>query len=162
MLIWLHIAIRHISKAKALHVRVQDPISETTESDAQAVCKFQCLHQAITALRQSVVKAKYKWKNNFEVDKIINHKGSVTGRKYLIHCKNYFHEWGSWVPRTNLHPDMIKEYELKTGSYVQNWPHRCPQCDIPCAYARGIKIHISKAHKPNMEKPQDFKQRQAC
>ena len=86
----------------------------------------------------------------------------VTGRKYLIHCKNYFHEWGSWVPRTNLHPDMIKEYELKTGSYVQNWPHRCPQCDIPCAYARGIKIHISKAHKPNMEKPQDFKQRQAC
>ena len=139
---------------------------QTTNTEAQEVCKFQCTHLHCnhcfaTKRGLTIHKAKCKWKTEFEVDKIVNHKGPVTGRKYLVRWKNYTHEWDTWEPRTNLHPDMIKEYEMYTGCYDHAWPHRCPQCDQPCASERGVKIHISKAHRPNMEKPQDFKGRLA-
>ena len=73
---------------------------------------------------------------------------TITGRSYLIRWKNYSQEWDSWVPRTNLHPEMIREYEMQSNSYVFNfnWPHRCPQCDLPCASARGVRIHSAPAN----------------
>ena len=53
-----------------------------------------------------------------------------------------------------MHPDKIKEYELAKGVYDANWPHRCDVCDLPCASARGVKIHRSRMHKNTP--PQSF------
>ena len=59
----------------------------------------------------------------------------------------------SWVPRSSLHPEAIRDYELQADAYVHEWKFRCPDCDLPCKSERGIKIH-QRVHKP--EKPQEF------
>ena len=119
----MHIAI---AKTKVLHAREQDPISKTTPDEARAVCKFHCPHlhcnhYFVSKRGLHVHQAKCKWKDEFAVDQIINHKGPTTNRKYLIRWENYSHEWDSWVPRSNLHPDTIKDYETETGCYVHGW-----------------------------------------
>ena len=78
-----------ISKVKVLHVRSQDSISKITNSEAQEICKFKCTHlhcdQCFTTKRVLTVhKTKCKWKEEYEVEKIINHKGPVTVRKFVI------------------------------------------------------------------------------
>ena len=52
---------------------------------------------------------------------------------------------------------MIKDFETHDNVYVHSWSHRCDICDLPCVSERGVKIHKSKAHKP--EPLQDFKGR---
>ena len=89
-----------------------------------------------------------QWKNEFVVDKIMNHKGPVTARQYLIRWQGYSPQHDSWVPRTSLHPEAIKDYEMQTGVYVHDWQFRCPDCDLPCKSLRGVKIHQSRTHKP--------------
>ena len=97
--------------------------------------------------------------SHITIEKMLDHKkGPITRRKYLIRWKDY---WDNWVPRSNLHPERIRDYEMDTGSYVHTWPHLCPQCDLSCASERGIHIHTSKTHSMNVEKPQVFKGRLA-
>ena len=62
------------------------------------------------------------------------------------------------MPRANLHPSTISEYEKETGDYDHSWPHRCSICGLPCKSARGVKIHATKMHK---QRQQDFKGRLA-
>ena len=88
------------------------------------------------------------------MDTILNHKGPITARQYLVRWQGYSPQHDSWVPRSSLHPEAIKDYEIQSGSYVQGWQFRCPDCDLPCKSRRGIKIHQSRAHKP--EKSQVF------
>ena len=36
---------------------------------------------------------------------------------------------------------------MTNNAYDYDWPFRCDICDLPCASARGIKIHKCKAHR---------------
>ena len=63
----------------------------------------------------------------------------------------------TWDPRSNVYPELIKEFEIEHDKYVQSWQHRCDVCDLPWASSRGIKIHKCKAHKE--QKPQHFEDR---
>ena len=98
-----------------------------------------------------------EWKDEYEIEGVLNHRGPVTNRSYLVKWKGYSNDENSWVSRLNLHPQVIKDYERKSGAYVQDWKSRCPKCDLPCASERGIRIHMSRSHK--QEKQQEFQGR---
>ena len=97
------------------------------------------------------------WKDEFEVDRIVGHRGAVVARQYKVRWKDYSEEYDTWEPRGNIHPDLIKEYEVANGVYDFSWNFRCGVCDLPCSSARGVKIHQvwDRAHKQN--KDQNFK-----
>ena len=57
----------------------------------------------------------------------------------------------------NIHPDLIKDFEIENGYYDFEWDHRCDICDLSCVSARGIKVHKARMHKAQQEKPQNFK-----
>ena len=64
------------------------------------------------------------------------------------------------MTHSNLHPAVIKEFETENNLNIHSWPFRCPECDIPCRSARGVKIHVAKAHGKNdatAETAQSFK-----
>ena len=65
----------------------------------------------------------------------------------IVRSQGYSPQEDSWIPRSSLHPEKIKDYELEVGAYVQGWQFRCPDCDLPCKSHRGIKIHQARAHK---------------
>ena len=152
----------NIVKTKALHVRQQEEVSRTTLVEAKSKCKFTCPHPGcdhtfLTKRGMHVHAGKCQWRNEFVVEKILKHRGPVTARQYLVRWQGYSPQEDSWIPRSNLHPEAIKDYELEVGAYVQGWQFRCPECDLPCKSARGVKIHQVRAHKP--EKPQSFQGR---
>ena len=87
------------------------------------------------------------WKDEYEVDKIVGHRGAMVSRQYKVRWKDYSSDFDTWEPRSNLHPSLIKEYEVSNNVYDFTWRFRCGICDLPCASERGIKIHCSRAHK---------------
>ena len=144
----------HVSRPKTnvLHVQQQDPVSATSTSEALAVCKFKCPHLGCdhwfhTQRGVNIHAGTCEWKAEFVVDHIVNHKGTMSKRMFLIRWAGYDATHDSWQPRSNVHPDLIKEYEVAKGVYDFNWPHRCDVCDLPCASARGVKIHRTRMHK---------------
>ena len=88
-----------------------------------------------------------EWKNEFEVDHIVDHRGPTTARQYLIRWKDFDDKYDTWEPRGNLHPELIREYEMANEAYNHGWRFRCEICDLPCSSARGIKIHKARKHK---------------
>ena len=151
-----------IEKTKVLHVREQDPISNTKTKEAIAVCKFVCPHtncsHVFTTKRGMQIHAgKCKCKDVHIVDAIKDCEGPTDDRKYLVSWEGYTAKDDSWEPRRLLPPLLVKQFELDAGIYDHDWPARCDICDYPCASARGVKIHKSKKHKPNP--PQDFSHR---
>ena len=78
-------------------------------------------------------------------------------RVFSCFTRKYPDDKNSWVTRLNLHPQVIKDYEQRSGAYVHDWKFRCPKCDLPCASERGIHIHMSRSHK--QEKSQKFQGR---
>ena len=153
-----------LPKTKVLHVREPDPITNTTSEEAMAQCKHECPHTGCSFVFASkkglnIHMSKCEWADEFEVHKIVGHKGPTTSRKYKISWKGYDAEWDTWEPKSCIHPQLIIEYEKQVGIYDHNWPHRCDTCGLPYKSARGVKIHKSAAHKP--QKIQNFKGRQA-
>ena len=145
-----------LPKTKVLHVRRQDPITSTTNNEAIAQCKYECPNLGCSFVFASqkglnIHKSKCAWSDEFEVDKIVGHKGPTTSRKYKVKWKGYSEQWDTWEPRGSIHPELITDYEKLVGIYDTTWPHRCDTCDLPCKSARGIKIHKSRAHKPQKE-----------
>ena len=61
--------------------------------------------------------------------------------------------------RSNVHPDLIHDFEVQNGTLKENCSHRCPTCNLPCTSKKGIAIHCSRVHK--QEKEQDCKARLA-
>jgi hypothetical protein len=100
-----------------------------------------------------------RWKDEYEIERVLECKGPTYARKYKIRWKDYPPTYDSWVPRGNLHPETICEFELANGEYDLGWRHRCPTCDLPCKSKTGVKIHSAKAHKA--EPVQIFKGRLA-
>jgi len=153
-----------LPKTKVLHVRKQDPITTTTIDEAIAQCKFECPHIGCSFVFASqkglnIHKSKCEWADEYEVEKIVGHKGTITSRQYKVRWKDYSELWDTWEPRSSIHPQLIIDYEKQAGVYDYDWPHRCDTCGLPCKSDRGIKIHKSKAHKP--QKEQCFKGTQA-
>ena len=140
-----------IVKTKILHVRPQDPVSDTSKEEAAKVCRFVCPHlncgfRFLTKHGMLVHAGRCEWSNEYEVERILACKGPTCARKYRIRWKNYQEEDDTWGPRANLHPTAIKEFEVENNLYVDSWPHRCPVCDLPCNSDRGVKIHVAKSH----------------
>ena len=57
-----------------------------------------------------------EWKDEFEIERIVSHRGPVTNRSYLIKWKGYSEVENSWVTRSNIHPQKIDDYERATGA----------------------------------------------
>ena len=154
-----------IVKTKVLHVRPQDPVSDTTSDEASKVCKYTCPHincgfQFHTKRGMLVHAGRCEWMNGFEVDRLIACRGPTCARQYKVRWKGYLPEDDTWEPRSNIHPDTIREFEIENNMYDHSWSFRCHVCDLPCRSARGIKIHAAKAHgKHDMtaESKQNFK-----
>ena len=152
----------NVPKTKSLHVCQQDEVSETTPEEAKKLCRFKCPHlncnhSFLTRRGMQIHASRCVWKEEYEVEMIVDHRGPVTSRSYCIKWKGYPASENSWVPRSNLHPQAIEEYEKKVGAYVYDWKFRCPTCNLPCSSERGISIHMGRMHK--QEKPQEFKGR---
>ena len=148
-----------IPKTKVMHVRRQDAVSTMTQQEAKDACKYVCSNEGcdhcfLNLRGLKIHEARCKFRDHFEVDRILGCKGPVTSRSYLIKWTGYDPSHNTWEPRSNIKPEMIKAYEVEQGEYVHSWPHRCDVCDLPCASERGIKIHKSKAHKA--PEPQNF------
>ena len=147
-------------KTKTLHITAQQAVSKTTKTEARDICKFVCPHlncgfKFLTKAGLRVHEGRCEWKDEFEVDKILNHRGPVVARQYQIRWKGYSQDYDTWEPRSNVHPDLIREYELVNNVYVFDWRFRCDVCDLPCSSARGIKLHRAKSHK--QAKEQNFR-----
>ena len=126
----------NIVKTKSLHVRQQESVSKTTQDEARAKCKFKCPHPGcdhvfLTQRGRNIHAGRCQWRNEFEfvVEAILSHKGRIIARQYLIRWQGYSAQHDSWVPRSSLHPEAIRDYEMQSGSYVQGWKFRCPDCD---------------------------------
>ena len=79
----------NIPKTKSLHVRCQEEVSKTTGDEARARCKFKCPHPDCDHVFFSkrglnVHAGKCQWKNEFVVERILDHKGNITARQYLV------------------------------------------------------------------------------
>ena len=138
-----------ISKTKALHVRQQEEVSETTQNEARAKCKFACPHPGcnhvfLTKRGMTIHAGKCQWKNEFAIEEILNHRGPVTARQYLVRWQGYNAQHNSWIPKSSLDPEAIKDYEVQTGAYVRNWQFRCPECDLSCKSQCNV---VSKSTK---------------
>ena len=147
-------------KTKTLYVRAQDPISETTNEESNKICKFTCRHlhcghKFLTKSGLLIHENKCDWRNEFEIENILACKGPVVTHKYLIRWKGYDANHDSWVPRSNLHPEDIRDFEVVNGLYIHDRQFRCHTCDLSCVSRCGIKIHISRVHKE--DKSQCFK-----
>ena len=139
-------------KTIAMHIREQDATTPTTAEEAMGVCKFTCPHlncgfKFVSMAGLKVHMGRCSWKDEYEVDRIVDHRGSVVSRQYKVRWKDYSSDFDTWEPRGNLHPSLIKEYEISNDAYHFSWKYRCGICDLPCSSERGIKIHQAHAHK---------------
>ena len=142
----------NIEKTIMLHVREQERPPPTTREEALSVCKFECPHMHCnfrfhTMHGLKVHAGRCKWKDEFEVEKIVGHRGPIVARQYKIRWKGYSSDYDTFEPRLNIHPELIKDYEVDNQVYVYDWRFRCDVCDLPCSSARGISIHKAKSHK---------------
>ena len=67
-----------IPKTMTLHVREQDKVSKTTAGEAKKLCKFKFPHL--------IHAGTCEWKDEYEIEGVLKHRGPVTNRSYLVKC----------------------------------------------------------------------------
>ena len=147
-------------KTETMHVAAQDKVTRTTNTEAVKVCKFVCKNVGCDMVFYNAHGAKChagrcKWKRAFEMEKILEVKGSGAKRKFLVRWQGYGPAADTWEPHKNLPPAAVKEFLQQNGHYDYEWPadSRCPHCDVPCKSPRGVKIHMRKCqHRPVCQK----------
>ena len=75
-------------KTVALHVREKDEVSDTTPDEASNICKFVCPHlncgfKFLSLAGLKVNMGRCEWKDEFEVEKIVDHRGNVVASKTI-------------------------------------------------------------------------------
>ena len=101
-------------KTVVMHIRMQDDVSPTTLEEAQDVCKFTCPHlncgfKFRTKAGMMVHAGKCEWKNEFEVQSIIDHRGPTIASQYRIRWKDY-------TVRS-----LTRGIQVANGVYVNGW-----------------------------------------
>ena len=112
-----------IEKTKGMHIRKQDAITDTTSVEAQQVCKFKCPHSMCnfvfaTKHGMQVHASKCRYKEEFVVERILDSKGPTCAKRFKIRWLGYGEEADTWEPRANIHPELIREFELETNRYM--------------------------------------------
>ena len=64
----------------------------------------------------------------FPIEKIVDYKGPVTSRCYLIKWFGYGDDATSWEPRSHVPAEMITKFEKSSEKYVKNPKFRCDVC----------------------------------
>ena len=146
-------------KTVVMHIRAQEEVAPATKEEAKGVCKFTCPHlncgfKFFSKSGMLVHAGRCEWRDEYEVELIKDHRGPLTARQYKISWKGYTDEYDTWEPRGNIHPELIKDYEVANNAYAHEWRFRCSICDLPCSSNRGITIHKARMHKLN--KKQNF------
>ena len=106
-----------------LLVRVfQDKITKTTPEEAVKVYKFvcphlNCGHRFTTKRGLNIHASKCCWQNEFKVSRILDCKGPLTVRSYLIRWAGHEAQCDTWEPRSNIHPELIQDFEKENGLY---------------------------------------------
>ena len=125
-------------------------------------CKHVCPHvgcgyRFLTKHGMQIHAVRCVWKNEFEMERILDCKGEICVHKYLIKWKGFSMDYNTWEPRGNVNPDTITEFEKEHDHYVYDWTHRFSICDLPFRTERGVKIHVGRYHKENeTSKQQDL------
>ena len=81
-----------VSIEKTVMMHEQENPSPTSREEAVGVCKFQCPHlncgfRFMTKHGLNVHTGKCEWRNGYEVEKIVGHRGPVVVRQYKIRWK---------------------------------------------------------------------------
>ena len=112
-----------IKKTKVLHVRQQEEPAPITAQEAIKECKCSCPHISCdfkfrTRRGMLVHSGSCPFKDEWEIDRIVNYRGEVFNRKYKIRWKGFTTYQGTWEPRSNnVHPDVIEKFEVVNGLY---------------------------------------------
>ena len=83
-----------IKKTKVLHVRAQDETTPTTTQEAEKACKYTCPHlhcgfKFLTRRGMLVHAGRCEWKDEFEIDGILDCKGDIYCRRYKVRWTGY-------------------------------------------------------------------------
>ena len=125
----------HFTCGPGPRIRSQPP---TSSSEAKSICKYHCPHLncGFQFLTQHGMKGRCEWKDEFEVEAIVGHRGPTVARQYKIRWKGYGPEYDTFERKNNVHPELITDYEKAKGVYVYDWRFRCDVCDLPCLLLR--------------------------
>ena len=76
-------------KTFCLQVKRQDEITPMTPAEARAQCKFvcphlNCGHKFMTKAGLKINMSRCEWREEFEVERLVDHRGPVVARKYKV------------------------------------------------------------------------------
>ena len=114
-----------LSKTKTLHCRAQDGITATTNAEAAKVCKFKCPHPGCgfvfkTKRGLQIHVGRCEWKDEAPIERILACEGHICNRTYKVRWAGFTEDADTWLSRSCLHPDAIKDFELANGLYVHD------------------------------------------
>ena len=115
-----------IKKMKTMHVRAQNTVTTTTPEEAKIVCKFTCPHKRygfqFRTKRDMLIHAdKCSWKDEIEVDHILECRGPILSRQYKVRWKGFQPKDNMCQSRTSLHPELVRGFELTINVYDHVW-----------------------------------------
>ena len=95
----------------------------TISGEASDACKFTCsrLHCGFKFYCRHGMRAHAgicEWENELPIHRILDIKGPVQCKEYLIKWKRCSDKDNTWETRSHIHPEAIKDFEQANGMYV--------------------------------------------